>query len=251
MINKQNFKKFCFIILLIFAAQAFGSGQTLPDRIANISASFLGKPYQLDALGEGAQGKFSQKPLYRFDAFDCETYVDTVLALALSNSNSNTPAFQQQLLQIRYQNGKPDFYTRNHFPSVDWIPNNIKKKYIKCSPLNNDKISMIMNKQKWFEQQTHIKNANIPSDLRVTLPYISVDELPDVINKIPNGAIVVIVKPSFLLISHMGFAIWKNNILYLRAASSLHHKVIDLPLLAYIEQQSKFGVKGIVVLIPV
>lgn len=249
---KKNLKFYFIIILFVFSVQAFGSDQTLSDRIVSISASFLNKPYQLDPLGEGAQGQFSQKPLYRFDRFDCQTYVETVLALALSDSTSNVPtlAFQNQLLEIRYSNGKPDFYTRNHFPSADWIPNNIEKGYIKYSPINNDKISIIINKQKWFENQTHIQNPEIPNKLRVTLPYISVDQLPNMINKIPNGSIIMIVKPSFVLISHMGFAIWKNNTLYLRSASSLYDKVIDLPLLAYIENQSKFGVKGIVVLIP-
>lgn len=239
------------IILLLFSVQAFGSDQTLSDRIVSISADFLNKPYQLDPLGEGSQGQFSQKPLYRFDRFDCQTYVETVLALALSNSNHNTPAFQQKLLEIRYQNDKPDFFTRNHFPSADWIPNNIQKGYIKYAAIDNQKISMSIHKQQWFKDQTDIQNPNIPNKLRVTLPYISVDQLPDMINKIPNGSIIMIVKPSFLLISHMGFAIWKNNILYLRSASSLYHKVIDLPLLSYIENQSRFGVKGIVVLIPI
>lgn len=248
---KKNLKFYFIIILFVFSVQAFGSDQTLSDRIVSISANFLNKPYQLDPLGEGKQGQFSQKPLYRFDRFDCQTYVETVLALALSNSDSDTPAFQQQLLQIRYQNGKPDFFTRNHFPSADWIPNNIEKGYIKFSPINNDKISIVINKQKWFEDQTNIKNTNIPYKLKITLPYMPVGELSKNLHKIPNGAIIMIVKPSFILISHMGFAIWKNNILYLRSASSLYDKVIDLPLLSYIENQSKFGVKGIVVLIPV
>jgi len=242
-------KYFIIIIIGLFSLQA--SGQTLPDRIVSISARFLNKPYQLDPLGEGVDGQFSQKPLYRFDRFDCQTYVETVLALAVSHSSSNTPAFQQQLLEIRYQNGKPDFFTRNHFPSVDWIPNNIQKGYIKFSPINNNKISLNINKQQWFEDQVHINNPNIPDKLRVTLPYVPVSELSKNINNIPNGAIIMIIKPSISLISHMGFAIWKNNTLYLRSASSLYDKVIDLPLLEYIQRQSKFGVKGIVVLIPV
>ncbi len=250
-------KYFNFLIIFIavglFSFSLQASGQTLSDRIVSISADFLNKPYQLDPWGEGINGQFSQKPLYRFDRFDCQTYVETVLALALSDSPSPAPiqAFQNQLLEIRYSNGKPDFFTRNHFPSADWIPHNIQKGYVKFSSLNNNKISMDINKQQWFENQTHIRNLNIPHKLRVTLPYISVNQLSSISNKIPNGSIIMIVKPSFLLISHMGFAIWKNHTLYLRSASSLYGKVIDLPLLAYIENQSRFGVKGIVVLIPV
>ncbi len=86
-------------------------------RITYISKQFLGKPYALGALGEGSQGYFDQAPLYRTDAFDCETYVDTVLALAFAD---NLSTFKQYIQKIRYRDGHIAFVDRNHFTCLDW-----------------------------------------------------------------------------------------------------------------------------------
>ena len=58
---------------------------SLADRILKIGEVFLGRPYVRGALGEGPDGRFDKNPLFRFDCFDCLTYVNTVLALALAD----------------------------------------------------------------------------------------------------------------------------------------------------------------------
>ena len=68
----------------LYHSQIIKPKANLAQRIDAISAQFLGKPYLLGALGEGEQGYYDSSPLYRTDAFDCETYVDTVLALIIS-----------------------------------------------------------------------------------------------------------------------------------------------------------------------
>src|SRR5688500_5113048 len=57
---------------------------TISARVEKVSAAFLNKPYLLGALGEGSSAIFDQFPRYRIDGFDCETYVTTVLAIALA-----------------------------------------------------------------------------------------------------------------------------------------------------------------------
>src|ERR1035437_2644460 len=47
-----------------------------------VSAALLGKPYQLGPLGEGKFGAEDPDPLYRLDAFDCTTFIETVMANA-------------------------------------------------------------------------------------------------------------------------------------------------------------------------
>jgi hypothetical protein len=222
-----------------------GGGQTrsdsMPEQIATQSARFLGKPYLLHPLDE--------KTLYRFDAFDCETYVDTVLALVFSNNNDE---FKKNMNEIRYADGKPTFYTRNHFPSADWIPHNVKKGFVYWSPLNDHTISLFIQKRAWFAAQTKKPVPASIKDVRVTLPYIPLEEVSQRATKIPQGAIIFIVKPTFLLISHMGFALWKNNTLYFREASTLAGKVTDVELLPYLQAQSQFRypIRGISVLVP-
>lgn len=100
-----------------------------PSQQINIySQYFLDRPYNFEPLGEGKSGRYSQKPLYRFDQFSCQTYVETVIALSKSSSFS---AFKKNLRLIRYKNGKVGFVTRNHFPSLSWVPNNLKNGFIK------------------------------------------------------------------------------------------------------------------------
>src|SRR5690606_32543867 len=57
-------------------------GMSLPERVDKLSSIFLGSDYVGDPLGEGESGVYDRDPLYRFDAFDCTTYVETVLALS-------------------------------------------------------------------------------------------------------------------------------------------------------------------------
>ena len=66
-------------------------------------------------------------------AFDCTTFVETVLALAITKQKNqkSTKDFAQTLQRIRYRNGIINGYTsRLHYFS-DWILNNVQKNIIK------------------------------------------------------------------------------------------------------------------------
>lgn len=56
-------------------------------RVDEATHYFLGHDYVLGTMGEGPTGEFDQMPLYRTDVFDCTTYVEITLALALHNFN--------------------------------------------------------------------------------------------------------------------------------------------------------------------
>lgn len=96
-------------------------GPTLSARIESVSQSFLGAPYSDFPLGEGPGDRFDAGPTYRFDTFDCTTFVETVLALATAKTAAE---FEPRLRGIRYHKGQKSFVHRNHFPCVDWIPHN-------------------------------------------------------------------------------------------------------------------------------
>jgi len=207
-------------------------------RLDLISATFLGKPYLLGALGEGSDARFDQEPLYRTDAFDCETYVTTVLALALGKDERG---FQQCIRQVRYHNGQVEFTSRNHFTSLDWNQNNQRKGYIKditesIKDKNNKAVVKIANalidKPSWYQHFTD-KNIRLNSHnkeeqtkrlvelkeegrklpkLNSRTPYIPLAALFDVKNspnlylfsQIPNAAIVEIVRPNWNLRKEIG-----------------------------------------------
>jgi Protein of unknown function (DUF1460) len=91
------------------------------ERLERASAAFLGVPYQGDAVGEGRNGEFDRRPAFRFDRFDCHTYVETALALAAASSGRQ---FRSLLLALRYQEGKVGFVTRNHMTISQWVTHN-------------------------------------------------------------------------------------------------------------------------------
>jgi len=239
-------KKFANVLLMSFLLSGIiifptSACQTISQKITTESAKFFGKPYIVHPLDE--------KTLYRFDGFDCQTYVETVLALAYAH---NFDEFKKNMNDIRYADGKPNFYTRNNFPDADWIPNNVKKGFVQWSDLNTQTISMKIDKRKWYEEQTGKPAPDFIRDVTVNLPYVPLQELPQVVPHIPNGAIIFVINPTFLLISHMGFAIWKDGTLYFREASYIKHVVKDVPLLKYFQYRAHYepNLKGITILVP-
>ena len=100
---------------------------SLAQRVEAISALFLGVPYKLGPLGEGPDGEFDRDPLIRFDAFDCTTFIETVMALALDR---DLGAAARTLQKIRYKDGQIGYATRNHFIELDWVPNNVRAGYL-------------------------------------------------------------------------------------------------------------------------
>ncbi|KTD14266.1 N-acetylmuramoyl-L-alanine amidase-like domain-containing protein [Legionella israelensis] len=251
---------------------------TMPERIEWISAQFKNKPYLLGALGEGYTARFDQFPRYRTDAFDCATYVTTVMAIALAN---NTKTFEQCLKQVRYKNGRRSYIHRNHFTSLDWNVNNQSQGFLQDITLtiknHQDKpiaqiAKAVINKPAWYQYKTtvHIRlhpehqqeQQNRLEELKTKgqsleireakIPYLPLNELFNnkkeanhyIFKQIPHGAIIEIIRPNWdlrekigtcLNVSHIGFAIWSNGILYYREASSTEGKVIDIPLISYLK----------------
>ena len=195
-----------------------------------VSQSFLGKPYMNSPLGEGV--KPDDDPLVRFDAFDCTTFVETVL----SNGNLD------KLNQIRYKDGQVDFLTRNHFVEIDWLKNNehflqnVSSQYAKTA-IRTVKID----KENWFKH-VHGLNVSVPSqtvDIEY-IPFVSASEL-----SLKNTMVVLFVadNPKIrdkigtdLAITHMGFLL-PNGIL--RHASSDYKKVLDVDWQDYVAERTK------------
>lgn len=211
---------------------------TMAERLETISDRFMNHPYRLGALGEGEDAPYDQSPLYRTDSFDCETFVDTVLAIALSN---NVDEFKQCIRKVRYWQGQAKFTTRNHFTDLDWNKNNQQQRYLNDITLDlkdahNQPVALIataiIDKPSWYR---HLTTANIKlhhpnpgeqkqrllelqqqgSQLPVTestIPYIPLTTLffqdgrPNkaLFAQIPNAAIIEIIRPNWDLRSQIG-----------------------------------------------
>jgi hypothetical protein len=212
--------------------------KSMSARLNQASLYFLGKEYKLGALGEGSQGSYDQWPLYRFDAFDCDTYVNTIIALAISNTATG---FKKCLNKLRYQNGDVDFVKRNHFTSLDWNINNQKQGFFKdiTNTVKDEKnksvakmAQALIDKPSWYkhksiniirlskqnkqdQEQQLEKLKKLGSRLPRTLasiPYVPLTALFDenkkpnlaLFSQIPEGSIVEIVRPNWDLRKEIG-----------------------------------------------
>lgn len=242
-------------------------------RMDFISKKFLGLPYGKNGpLGEGPMGKYDQDPLYRFDTFDCTTYVETITALALARS---VDEFEAHLNEIRYEHGEIDFLKRNHFTDLQWIPFNVNNGYLKeINELVVPRKDILMaealiNFPGWLRSikpdQLVVPNASseelngLIHDLRkeaeqfpqtpARVPYIAISQLlasPLLLNRIPSGTIVNFVRPNWDLteaagthqnISHQGFLFRIGKVLTLRHAStSGTGSVQEIPFIDYLRK---------------
>lgn len=249
----------------------FSNEENLVVRLDKISKSFLGLPYGKGGpLGEGKDGRYDQDPLYRFDTFDCTTFVETVMALSFSRGVNEFETHQDQ---IRYTNGEVDYLKRNHFTDLQWIPENVKNGFM--SEINTDVVDVselkiaeaTINFAGWLRshkiQQIVIPDASIElkedrllelknlsyqyQNQIAKLSYIPISTLiirPWILDNIPNGSVVNFVRPNWDLteaagthqnISHQGFLFRQNQILYLRHAST-SGKVEELPFIEYLKK---------------
>ena len=192
-----------------------------------IGAGFLGMPYVTNPLGEGV--KPDKDPLIRYDAFDCVTFVETVLA----NGDIGT------LNKIRYKNGNIDFVNRNHFIETDWLENNswlvenVSGEYAPTK-IRNVKID----KKKWFKT---VYNMDTDFAVRnVKLEYIPYKYVQDIQIRKPMIVLFIIDNKKLrnkigtdLAVKHMGFLL-PNGIL--RHASYKHKVVTDVNFSHYVKQ---------------
>src|SRR3954462_8703818 len=96
-----------------------------PARIEALSQLFLGVPYTDLPLGDGDSGP-EPGPLFRTDGVDCQTYVETVLAMANAGSLKQAKSI---LDDIRYADGKPSFQSRTHFTEAQGLPVKARRGY--------------------------------------------------------------------------------------------------------------------------
>ena len=97
----------------------------LEEKMNRLSQTMMGLPYVLNGIGEGVYP--DKDPIFRFDNYDCLSFVEVVLAMSLS---ANSDEIEKILTDLRYH-GDIDYKNRNHFMISQWLPNAIEKGYLK------------------------------------------------------------------------------------------------------------------------
>ncbi|CNI95163.1 DUF1460 domain-containing protein [Yersinia aldovae] len=201
------------------------------DAITQISAEFLGTPYEANRLvGSNTE---PEKLVIDFRGLDCFTYLDYVEALRKTTAKSD---FIQQVIRTRYIDSNVNYLHRKHF-FTDWANR---------EPLNaQDVTAQISPHAVTIMKHLNQKKAGgefIPS-LGVTprnVTFIPPEFIDDtVISQLRSGDYIgIYTSIQGLDVTHTGIFIMTNNGPMLRNASSLkgNNKVVDSPFMEYVKK---------------
>ncbi len=216
-------------------AEAIEQAQRSPviaDRIEQISRVFLGTPYGQYPLGEG--NGVEPQPRWRADMVDCQTYVETVLAMA----NSKDLAVAKALLDdIRYREPPISFSSRNHFTEAQWLPANVAKGYLREETTEIDRAApsatLVLRREQWSKVRglERLALAEIPEG-EFSIRYLPLAEARERAAQIAPGSVMLIVRAQdprrVVRVSHMALVVRGANGLAVRHASfGKEKKVIE------------------------
>ncbi|MCK6504859.1 DUF1460 domain-containing protein [Myxococcota bacterium] len=230
------------------------------ERMAAISQVLLGRPYRVDAAGEGRAP--DRDPPARYDAFDCLTFVEEVLALALAGDPLSAPALRQRL---RYGDAAPTYEARRHFMISQWVPGAVADGLLAdiTDQLGETHlVDLAVTPATWRGWRRRALFA-LPDDRlpvgRFTLPVLSVDAALAAIDDIPPGALVLTVRqprPGVpMVVTHLGFKLpgGGDRPMIRHATKMSGQRVMDHGLAWYLEHlrwYDRWPVDGVTVLVP-
>jgi len=230
------------------------------ERVERLSALFLGVSYGDLPLGEGTG--IEPQPRWRTDLVDCQTFVETVLAMANAKSLARARAI---LDDIRYAGDPPQvsFATRNHFTEAQWLPSNADKGYLRVETLDIDPrapaTTLALRRGEWDKVAAlkRLATAKVPEG-EFRIHYLTLDEAKRRAASIEPGSVLLVVRqhdPNRVVrVSHMGFVVRKGGRMYVRHASTgEEHRVIDMELRRFLDKQreyKKWPVQGVALVMP-
>ncbi len=231
----------------------------IADRLVDVTDAFVGAPYQRSPLGEG-EG-VDPDPRLRFDAFDCTTFVETALALALAGDLDDAG---RVLDRIRYRGAQVGFLERRHFPEAEWIPGLIDAGLLVdvTRAVGGDDV-VVATKQLDAAAWARAMRRPAPG-----LPRLPAERVPAGTfaldtwtlaaaaahpERIPPGTVLSVVRVDFrnvpVRVSHQGLVVEKDGRRFVRhAADRVHHRVVDEPLGAFfarLQRYSRWPVTGV------
>lgn len=215
---------------------------------------FLGKPYVAHTL-EGEPERLT----INVDEFDCVTFVENMLAMALTldEGRSSWRDFVYNLQRVRYRNGEVDGYPSRMHYVCDWAVDNIYRGTIIDATGAFDRVNtlsrtidfMSANASKYpalADSANLARIMNTESGYRLyKFPYIKTIDLgrKEVKSNFRNGDILAFVSNlKNLDVAHMGIVTMKNGEPYVMHASSSLGKVVvsSLPLDEFMKKNRQF-----------
>lgn len=219
----------------------------MPDRLEKLSRPFRNLPYGFSPLGEG-EG-VDPDPRLRWDVFDCLTFVETVMALAVSPSfNGVLPVLDD----VRYQ-ASPSFINRNHFVESQWLPSNVLKGYVRdiSTEVAGDAATVVhksFGPERWKARRQLASMPLTADDIpqgSFAVPTVPLEVARKRISNIPSGTLLFVVREDFYSqptrVTHVGIVWGEGDKKMLRhAAGKPYNRVIDEPLTEFFARNSRY-----------
>jgi hypothetical protein len=203
---------------------------TLPagQIMARIGRTFVGAPYVPGTL----EVPGPERLVVNLRAFDCVTFIENTLALArvVRAGTGGYHAFQQELLRIRYRNGRLHGYpSRLHYFS-EWIADNQAKGIVQDitrelgGVVDGERISFMSQHVDAYRQLADTANLRqikaieqrLAAQARYFIPEGRIAALAD---RIQDGDVIAATSTlPGLDIAHTGLALWQNGKLHLMHA---------------------------------
>ena len=235
-------------------------GQPLGARIKAHSDPWLGSSYTNGPLGEA--GGVDPDPMVRFDTFDCLTFVEEVLTLALA---PDPVATQEIRLALRYSSpGTPTYENRRHFMLAQWIPEVIEDGWMTDLTPQFPGAVRIQREvlESTWENWSKRSEFDLPDELLPTgvqqFWYLPLDEALAAVDSIPEGTVVFTLRKPLphipIAVTHVSITI-PGDIPTLRHASKMGSGLLrDHSLAWYFEHLKSYKnwpVAGVILLQPV
>lgn len=208
---------------------------------------FYGTPYVAHTL----EVKGKEDLVVNLRELDCTTYVENVTALTLCMKDRQYTfrAFCDKLRRIRYRKGdKLEYAARLHYYS-EWIDDNtragicreiqsprppftgLQKVAVDFMSTHPDKYSMLKGDKTAIRSIAEMERRISGRTYRY-IPKNRIDNSRLLRQTVHDGDIIVIITNiKGLDTQHLGFASWHKDGLHLVNASSIHHKVVEEPML--------------------
>ncbi|MEL6344215.1 MAG: N-acetylmuramoyl-L-alanine amidase-like domain-containing protein [Myxococcota bacterium] len=229
------------------------------ERMDHISRPLIGRPYLVDAIGEGQAPDID--PPARYDVFDCMTFIEEVMALAMAPDPRSAPLIRRHL---RYTDGVQRYDKRRHFMLQQWIPENLASGWLKDITAEYGETHLLHKRvtpQTWSSWRRRrlfdLPDAALPRG-DYTLPVISLDAAQAAAEDLPVGAIIVTVRRAVahkpIVVTHVGFKVASDDVPRVRHATKLSDDIVrDDRLIWYFDHIRWYDwweVEGVSILMP-
>ncbi|MDY0995190.1 DUF1460 domain-containing protein [Pantoea agglomerans] len=211
------------------------SEQQQGERISQISAAFLGTPYEADTL-IGSPTR-PEALVINFNGVDCYTLLDYVQALSRSHDRAS---FEANLIRTRYAGGEVSYRNRRHFFS-DWFADSPRNADDVTRTLSPDTVTVVKHLNRQASGAEQVPGLGVIARPVTYIPARAIT--PQVLKQIQTGDYVGVYATSQSLdVTHVGIAVRHDGRLWFRNASSLavNRKVVDAPFREYM--RSKPGI---------